>query len=67
MAVLDVATAAAVAMKAAVVLPAAMVTEAGVVTELLLSESVIRAPPAGAAPLNVNVQVDVAAPVTVAG
>ncbi len=67
MAVLAVATAAAVAVKAAVELPAAMVTEAGVVTELLLSESVTRAPPAGAARLNVSVQVDVAAPVTVAG
>ena len=66
-AVLAVATAAAVAVKTAVELPAAMFTEAGVVTELLLSESATRTPPKGAAPLSVNVHVEVAAPVTVAG
>ncbi len=64
--VVDV-TAAAVAVKLAAVLPAATVTELGVVTDELLSEIVTVAPPVGAAPDSVTVQVDVPAPVMAAG
>ncbi len=47
----------AVTTKAAEVEPAATVTEAGVVSSELLSESVIKDPPAGAAAVSVTVQV----------
>jgi hypothetical protein len=54
--------AATVAVKVALVPPTAMVAEAGAVTLELLLDSVTLAPPAGAAPLSVIVQVDVPAP-----
>jgi hypothetical protein len=47
--------------------PAATVTLPGTVTFALLSESVTVNPPEGAAPVNVTVQDELPAPVTVAG
>ncbi len=66
-AVVVVVTAAAVAVKLVVVLPAATVTDMGTVTDELPLEMVTVAPPVGAAPVNLTVQVDVPAPVIAVG
>src|SRR6267142_2672974 len=50
--------AAVVALNVAVVAAAATVTDAGTVSDVLVSESVTNAPPAGAAPVSVTVQVE---------
>jgi hypothetical protein len=50
----------AVAVKVPVVADAAIVTEAGTVNKALLLDSATTAPPAGAAPLKVTVQLEVA-------
>ncbi len=65
--VVVVATADAVAVKLAVVDPAATVTIVGTVTDELPDDSVTAAPPAGAAPDNLTVQVALPAPVIVVG
>ena len=54
-------------MKVPVVAPAATVTDAGVVRYVLLSDSVTLAPPVGAAPDSVTVQIDVPPDVTLVG
>lgn len=59
--------AAAVAVAVAVVAPAATVTDAGTVSAVLLLESDTTAPPAGAAPDNVTVHVEVALPLKLVG
>ena len=60
-------TVAAVTLNVPVVAPAAAVTDAGVVRYELLSDSVTLAPPAGAAPDSVTVQLDVPPDVTLVG
>ena len=56
-----------VTVNVALVTPAGTVTLAGTLAAFELSESVIAAPPLGAAALNVTVPVDEAPPTTVAG
>ena len=56
-----------VTLNVAVVLPAATVTLLGTLAELLLLESVITAPPEGAAAVRVRVPVELAPPTTVVG
>jgi hypothetical protein len=63
----EVATAVTVAVNPAVVVAAATFTLAGTFTFVLLLDSVTVTPADGAAPLNVTVQADVPAPVTLAG
>ena len=67
MAEVDAATALVLTVKVALVLPAGTVTLDGTLAAPLLLESITCAPPAGAAPLNVTVPVEVATPETVAG
>jgi hypothetical protein len=66
--VVDAATALVLTVNVALVAPAATVTLAGTLAAVvLLLESVICAPPAGAAPLNVTVPVEELPPVTLVG
>jgi hypothetical protein len=66
--VVDAATALVLTVNVALVAPAATVTLAGTLAAVvLLLESVICAPPAGAAPLNVTVPVEAFPPVMLVG
>jgi hypothetical protein len=67
MAVLSAVMVEAVAEKVAEVAPAATVTEAGTVNAALLSDKETTAPPDGAAPVRLTVQVDVPEPVMLLG
>jgi hypothetical protein len=65
--VVEAATGRVVTVKDALVAPSGTVTLAGTEAATLLLESETAAPPAGAAPLNVTVPVELLAPVTLAG
>jgi hypothetical protein len=65
--VVDAATALVPTVNVALVAPAATVTLEGTLAAVLLLESATRAPPDGAAPLNVTVPVEELPPVTLVG